>query len=97
MSESNSAPTAGQIADPNAGLTPEERYNRVAEAAYLRAAARGFVGGDPMKDWLDAEADLMRSVDDSRAEQVELSQAGNSIQSSNSVQEIDSIQEESLR
>jgi hypothetical protein len=37
--------------------------NRIAEAAYLRAAARGFVGGDPMQDWLDAEAELMRAAD----------------------------------
>ncbi len=39
----------------------EERYNRIAEAAYLRAAARGFAGGDPLRDWLDAETELMRS------------------------------------
>lgn len=37
-------------------LTAEERYNRIAEAAYLRAAARGFADGDPLRDWLDAEA-----------------------------------------
>jgi hypothetical protein len=44
-------------------LTTEERYNWIAEAAYLRAAARGFAGGDPLQDWLDAEADLMRFVE----------------------------------
>jgi hypothetical protein len=31
----------------------------VATAAYLRAQARGFVGGSPDQDWLDAEAELM--------------------------------------
>jgi hypothetical protein len=39
-------------------LTPEERYQRIAEAAYLRAAAREFAGGDPVQDWLDAEAEI---------------------------------------
>lgn len=67
-------PTSSLPDDPDARpmaiLTPEERYNRIAEAAYLRAAARGFVGGDPMRDWLEAEADLMKSVDPDPAEPV---------------------------
>ncbi len=54
----------GQDVDAPQGeaLTEEQRFNRVAEAAYLRAAARGFAGGDPMQDWLEAEAELIRSV-----------------------------------
>ena len=51
------------IAQPPATLTAEERYNRIAEEAYLRAAARGFAGGDPLQDWLEAEANLMRFVE----------------------------------
>jgi hypothetical protein len=39
-------------------LTPEERYQRIAKAAYLRAASREFAGGDPVQDWLDAEAEI---------------------------------------
>ena len=31
----------------------------VATAAYFRAEARGFAGGSPEQDWLDAEAELM--------------------------------------
>ena len=27
----------------------------IAEAAYYLAKQRGFAGGDPMRDWLDAE------------------------------------------
>jgi len=54
------------IAQPPATLTAEERYNRIAEAAYLRAAARGFAGGDPVQDWLEAEANLMRFVEQVR-------------------------------
>ena len=58
-------------------LTPEERFNRIAEAAYLRAAARGFVGGDAMQDWLDAEMELMNAddrnlQDDSQSTQQEM-------------------------
>ena len=54
------------IAQPPATLTAEERYNRIAEAAYLRAAARGFVVAAFMTrldDWLEAEANLMRFVE----------------------------------
>ncbi len=32
----------------------------IAEAAYFRALARGFQGGDPMDDWLAAEAEINR-------------------------------------
>lgn len=40
------------------GLTPEERQRRIAETAYLRAEQRGFQGGDPISDWLAAEAEV---------------------------------------
>ena len=64
MNDSNSDFPHDAGVPPRAPSTPGERYNRIAEAAYLRAAARGFAGGDPMQDWLDAEADLMKSVED---------------------------------
>ena len=38
-------------------LTPETRQRLIAEAAYYRAERRGF-GGDPLADWLEAEADI---------------------------------------
>ena len=44
--------------DESVGITPEERHRRVEMAAYLRAAAREFRGGDPMQDWIEAEAEL---------------------------------------
>jgi len=31
---------------------------KIAEAAYYRAKRRGFVGGDPVEDWLAAEREL---------------------------------------
>ena len=39
-------------------LSAEERRRLIAEAAYLRAEQRGFIGGDPVQDWMEAEADL---------------------------------------
>jgi len=30
----------------------------VALAAYFRAEQRGFVNGDPLQDWLEAEAEV---------------------------------------
>ncbi len=39
-------------------LSVEERRQMIAEAAYYRAERRGFVGGDPIEDWLTAEAEI---------------------------------------
>jgi len=34
------------------------RRQMIAEAAYFRAARRGFNGGDPVADWVEAEAEV---------------------------------------
>jgi hypothetical protein len=39
-------------------LSPEERHQMIAEAAYYRAQQRGFLGGDPLQDWIEAEAEV---------------------------------------
>jgi len=36
----------------------EQRRQRIAVAAYLRAERRGFRDGDPVADWLEAEAEV---------------------------------------
>jgi hypothetical protein len=43
------------------GVTPGpgERHRLIAEAAYYRAERRGFRDGDPVADWLEAEAELV--------------------------------------
>ncbi len=41
-------------------VTPKQRYQMIAEAAYLRAEKRGFIGGDVTDDWLKAEAEIDR-------------------------------------
>jgi hypothetical protein len=44
------------------GPTPEERHRMIAEEAYYRAQRRGFHGGDPLQDWLAAEAEIERRL-----------------------------------
>ena len=39
-------------------VTPEERRRMIESAAYARAERRGFVAGDPMDDWLQAESEV---------------------------------------
>ncbi|HKD18901.1 MAG TPA: DUF2934 domain-containing protein [Thermoanaerobaculia bacterium] len=43
-------------------VTPEEIHHLIAEAAYYRAQQRGFAPGDPLQDWLEAEAEVMVRV-----------------------------------
>lgn len=38
----------------------DERTQRIATAAYLRAERRGFSNGSPEQDWLEAEAEVDR-------------------------------------
>jgi hypothetical protein len=47
------------MSDPTFFETEEQRrHRRIAERAYLRAAGRDFKGGDPVADWLAAEAEV---------------------------------------
>ena len=39
-------------------LIRKQRLLMIAEAAYFRAERRGFQGGDPVADWLEAEAEI---------------------------------------
>ena len=40
------------------GGNGEDRQHMISTAAYYRAERRGFNGGDPVQDWLDAEAEI---------------------------------------
>jgi Protein of unknown function (DUF2934) len=44
--------------EPTEIVLSEQRRQLIAEAAYYRAESRGFVGGDPLQDWLDSEAEI---------------------------------------
>ena len=39
-----------------------QRQQMIAEAAYFRAERRGFSGGDPVTDWVEAEAEVAERV-----------------------------------
>jgi hypothetical protein len=53
------APTGGEQHMSEApAMDPERRDRLIAEAAYYRAEHRGFVDGDPLQDWLEAEREV---------------------------------------
>lgn len=39
-------------------ITSNQRRQMIAEAAYFRAERRGFNGGDTVRDWCEAEAEI---------------------------------------
>jgi len=43
-------------------VTAEQRRRMIAEAAYFRAQRRGFQDGDPIDDWLAAEAEVEHAL-----------------------------------
>jgi hypothetical protein len=53
-------PSEQTPAKPNSHTTigPDWHRQMIEEAAYLRAEKRGFSGGDPVADWLMAEAEI---------------------------------------
>jgi DUF2934 family protein len=47
-----------KFSKPHWKMTPEDRHHMIAEAAYFRAERRGFQGGCPIQDWLEAEREI---------------------------------------
>jgi hypothetical protein len=47
-------------------VSEDQRREMIAQAAYFRAQQRGFAGGDPVADWIGAEAEV-----DGRLRQIE--------------------------
>jgi hypothetical protein len=48
-------------------VTNSQRQQMIAEAAYFRAERRGFNGGDTVRDWCEAEAEIdaqLRELED---------------------------------
>ncbi len=56
-------------AKPGSKVSEEERRRLVAERAYYLAEKRGFAGGDPRDDWLQAEAEINRELGLEQGEQ----------------------------
>jgi hypothetical protein len=43
-------------------INPQIRHEMIASAAYYRAEKRGFSGGSELEDWLEAEAEVDRTL-----------------------------------
>ena len=56
--DSSTAQPAARAARARAGITPAERQQMVAEAAYFRAERRGFAAGGELEDWIQAESEI---------------------------------------
>jgi len=41
----------------------EERLDYIATAAYYKAASRGFMPGEALDDWLEAEAEFEEAIE----------------------------------
>jgi hypothetical protein len=55
--------SAGTMASTTSSRSSTPEYQRmVAEAAYYRALGRGFQGGDPVDDWIQAEKEIGRTL-----------------------------------
>ncbi|NJN47967.1 MAG: DUF2934 domain-containing protein [Candidatus Competibacteraceae bacterium] len=50
--------TAAELASVQNKATPDERYSRIAEIAYLKSEQRGFEAGQEENDWLEAEQEV---------------------------------------
>ena len=46
--------------------SPEDRQSMIAKVAYLRAERRNFVPGHELEDWLAAEAEVDRQLEEQR-------------------------------
>ena len=54
------------VTSPSMDVAPDERHRMIAEAAYHRAEKRGFMNGDPVQDWLEAEAQIENELRNGR-------------------------------
>jgi hypothetical protein len=59
----NSAATPKPDSRPRAEASAEEIRKLIEEAAYYRAAQRGFTPGHELEDWVQAESEVMRRVE----------------------------------
>ena len=48
----------------SAKLSPEEVYKLIQESAYFKAKERGFAPGREVQDWIEAEAEVRRRLQD---------------------------------
>jgi hypothetical protein len=51
-------PATRRATDKDHTITPKERWLLITEIARSRAQKRGFIGGNPVEDWLEAEREI---------------------------------------
>lgn len=51
-------PTGPRPEESRRAYSTEERREMIARSAYFKAMRRGFQGGNPLRDWLEAEAEV---------------------------------------
>lgn len=56
----------GKKARTGGKAAPEKVHQMISEAAYYKAEQRGFTGGDPERDWFEAEAEIQATLVRSR-------------------------------
>jgi hypothetical protein len=56
------ASATAALPDTETTLSNEEVYRMIAETAYFKAKARGFEPGGEVQDWIEAEAEVRRRV-----------------------------------
>jgi hypothetical protein len=56
--------TIGSAGSAAPRLSPEEVYKLIQESAYFKAKARGFAPGHEVQDWIEAEAEVRRRLQD---------------------------------
>jgi hypothetical protein len=59
VSEQRAAPLHSNL---RAEISDDELRQQIAEAAYYRAKQRGFAPGYELKDWIEAEADILNKL-----------------------------------
>lgn len=58
-------PSAGRVKQPSV-VPAEQRRNYIEMAAYYIAERRGFVPGNPLEDWVQAEAEIDRLLSEGK-------------------------------
>jgi hypothetical protein len=61
--------SAGRAAaDAKTALSNEDIYRLIAETAYFKAKARGFEPGGEVQDWIEAETEVRRRIENGGAQ-----------------------------
>jgi Protein of unknown function (DUF2934) len=58
MPRKNANKGADEMIQINKNSISEQRHRMIETAAYFRAEKRGFAGGDPVTDWIEAEREI---------------------------------------